>query len=324
MKTFSDTNSIIDLINCLCANSASEKEISMVVEFYTKICSNYLIKQKKSGKKIFNSDRELRDIAIDCMASLFRRDDSGQFIALKKYFSRHGVDLVTIKKLIFKKTRQELSLIFHDRNPHGSGIIRNIRIAVQTSKNIRLFKERNCQWLMFKGAVIKRELLEIPDDLLLTLYKAEFSTEDHFRESIEKILIILEDQGYRNFIDINRVANLFSFVNYQCFFGEVIKSAPSLLHDSLDVESICNRVMLNVSQFSNFIAVGRREVYKRALADFIRDLMAGQCGKHHEYLRTYLPMPISKYRQTERHQFEYMLCKAKKSLKSEIRFYLVQ
>ncbi|MFQ5632139.1 MAG: hypothetical protein ACE5I1_25500, partial [bacterium] len=133
-----------------------------------KISLSYLKYQEVIGKHIRWERRqrsnELDDMAIDCIAGLFMRNDYDEFVQLKRYFEPHlekipspdEVELlVLLRRLVIKKTKQELSRIFKERDPEGAKIIRNIRVAVKNADDLSTFREMGREYIYFQPQVMQ-------------------------------------------------------------------------------------------------------------------------------------------------------------------------
>jgi hypothetical protein len=102
---------------------------------------------------------ELEDMAIDCVAGLFMRNENNEFVQLRRYFGPYldgnaelnDVELlIMLRRLVIKKTKQELSRIFKERDPEGAKIIRNIRVAVKNARDLGIFREMGREYIFLR------------------------------------------------------------------------------------------------------------------------------------------------------------------------------
>src|SRR5690606_8870344 len=74
----------------ICDGSYTQSGLIQYINLAQKISLSYLKYQEMLGKRIsgdaWEADLELADLAIDCIAELFGRDESGRFPQLKKYY----------------------------------------------------------------------------------------------------------------------------------------------------------------------------------------------------------------------------------------------
>lgn len=150
------------LVASICNRTYKETELTEFVNLVQKISLSYLKYQEVIGKHIrwerSKNMSELDDLALDCVAGLFMRDDKGTFIQLNKYFCQHAEDIaglddeevmVLLRRLVIKKTKQELSRIFKERDPEGAKIVRNIKVAIKTAADFSSFKEMGREYIYF-------------------------------------------------------------------------------------------------------------------------------------------------------------------------------
>ncbi len=149
----------------------SQGELCEFINLVQKISLSYLKYQEVIGKHIRWERRgksgELEDMAIDCVAGLFMRNDNNEFVQLRRYFGPYldstpmlnDVELlIMLRRLVIKKTKQELSRIFKERDPEGAKIIRNIRVAVKNAKDLGIFREMGREYIFLRNGSSSRSL----------------------------------------------------------------------------------------------------------------------------------------------------------------------
>lgn len=148
----------------------SQGELVEFINLVQKISLSYLKYQEVIGKHIRWERRgkssELEDMAIDCVAGLFMRNDANEFVQLRRYFGPYldshpdpnDVELlIMLRRLVIKKTKQELSRIFKERDPEGAKIIRNIRVAVKNAKDLGIFREMGREYIYLRNGASQRQ-----------------------------------------------------------------------------------------------------------------------------------------------------------------------
>jgi hypothetical protein len=144
----------------------SQGELCEFINLVQKISLSYLKYQEVIGKHIRWERRgksgEIEDMAIDCVAGLFMRNENNEFVQLRRYFGPYldtntalnDVELlIMLRRLVIKKTKQELSRIFKERDPEGAKIIRNIRVAVKNAKDLGIFREMGREYIFLRNPV---------------------------------------------------------------------------------------------------------------------------------------------------------------------------
>ena len=98
---------------------------------------------------LLSPDRDVTDLAIDCIAGLFSRDTENQFYLLNRYFdplweeiSSHPELLdIHLRRLIVSTTHQELIAHFAQSDPHGWRIYRNLNLVPKRLSEIKSHDE---------------------------------------------------------------------------------------------------------------------------------------------------------------------------------------
>jgi len=152
----------------------SQGELCEFINVVQKISLSYLKYQEVIGKHIRWERRgksgELEDMAIDCVAGLFMRNENNEFVQLRRYFGPYldsnaelnEVELlIMLRRLVIKKTKQELSRIFKERDPEGAKIIRNIRVAVKNARDLGIFREMGREYIFLRGSSNTRSLVHV-------------------------------------------------------------------------------------------------------------------------------------------------------------------
>lgn len=163
-----ESGKLVPLVRNICANNYSPGELTEFVNISQKIAISYLKYLEVIGRNIrpkkSEGANELEDVAIDCIAGLFMRNGTGEFTQLRRYFgpkisSEIVLDDIEIssmlRRLVVKKTKQELSRIFRERDPEGAKIIRNIKVAIRSSNELKSFREMGREFIY-----VEKELKE--------------------------------------------------------------------------------------------------------------------------------------------------------------------
>jgi len=265
------------LIRKICLGSYHPCDLLEFVTISQKIAVSYLKYQEVSGKNISFDKRgafnDLEDVAIDCIASLFMRDNKGQFSQLRKYFSEtinSPVDinddeiLIKLRGLIIKKTKQELSRLFRERDPQGAKIIRNVRVALKSSSDLYSFKEMGREFIFSKAIAksatvnpkviltrnnnaseqpieaettvdleqifpnLRRHLPAIQERVLKQKFLIYFEPRDAVSTIIRKMLMVTADEHrYQNYLALDVIVNIIRSINQELFHERLISETES-------------------------------------------------------------------------------------------------
>jgi len=84
----------------------------------------------------------LDDAAIDCIADLFTRDDSGRFVQIAAYFEGIPVESSSsellfshLRRLIFARVNNNIFRLYTEQDPAFAKILRNTKLAISSLNN---------------------------------------------------------------------------------------------------------------------------------------------------------------------------------------------
>ncbi len=366
-----DAKKLSSFLPLLCGGGYTQSELAEFIDLVQKISLSYLKYQEIIGKHIRWERRrkssELDDLAIDCVAGLFMRNDAGEFVQLKRYFgqylppygSANDVELlILLRRLVIKKTKQELSRIFKERDPEGAKIIRNIRVAVKSSNDLATFREMGREYIYLRKAKIARgahvpmgmavkasELSEstlaylrkikpaIPEKTLKNGYLDLYGPKDHVSMTIRKMLSIIRGDGrYQNFLATDIVARIIRHTNLEVVRARLISDIEDLSPlDYLrlkEIDEAKDRVLLKIRQklqhqyiSSGKVTTAKGDIYYRTLSDVLEDIThSKKIESYFRQLRKYMPeLTQRRYRQEERTIFEYLGKLTKKWYREELK-----
>lgn len=263
MNNFIKTNELSDLVSCICNGTYKETQLLEFINLVQKISLSYLKYQEVIGKHIRWERRshtgELEDLAMDCIAGLFNRNDQGAFTQFRKYFWHNAKNLgqledveilVLLRRLVIRKTKQELSRIFKERDPEGAKIVRNIKVAIKRTSDFASFKEMGREYIYLdntngkyrhnrfsnngsngkhnltldsnnanKGlnnAYLRKQQPSIPERSLRSEYHNLFCPKDPVSASIRKMLsIVKNDERYQNYLPVDMIARIMRHTNFE-------------------------------------------------------------------------------------------------------------
>lgn len=265
-----DSKKLSYLIPRIVRGGYSQGELVEFINFVQKISLSYLKYQEVIGKHIRWERRrksgELDDLAIDCVAGLFMRNENNEFVQLRRYFGPYldaqenpnDVELlIMLRRLVIKKTKQELSRIFKERDPEGAKIIRNIRVAVKNANDLGTFREMGREYIFLKKArssrygasatsiasgeaqvepvataanftkedlhYLRKAKPSIPEKALKNQYLDLYTPKDHVSTTIRKMLsVVTVDERYQNFLPTDVVARLIRHTNLEVVRNRLI------------------------------------------------------------------------------------------------------
>ncbi len=354
------STSLTQLISNICSGTYSQSELLQFINLAQKISLSYLKFQELLGKRIsgerVEAEGELDDLAIDCIAELFGTDGNGNFPQLKKYYELKIAELpevndaevlVLTRRLIIRKTKQELSRIFRERDPEGAKIVRNIKVAVRSCEKLRVFRDMGKEFVFYTNggnfheanwngeliAHLRKDKPPIPEDILHTRFLDIYSPNDSVSTSIKKLLeFIYGLDGFQNCLPMEAIIKLMRSIKFEAFrerlLTEETEATPLDHLESKEIESYIGVVMQDIWDKiqSQYIDTGKLEetkadIYSKALRDVLYDLIQKKDNSSYfRNLKYYLPeLSQREYRQQERSVFEYLAKVAKREFRKHLK-----
>lgn len=366
-----ESGKLFPLIRNICTRSYTPSELTEFVNISQKIAISYLKYLEVIGRNIRpkNSEglNELEDVAIDCIAGLFIRNDHGELIQLQRYFGpRIATDArpsdmefsSLLRRLIVKKTKQELSRIFRERDPEGAKIIRNIKVAIRSSHDLRSFREMGREFIFAtrNGApqhdqgigdelceagdalvnqALKMERIKhsIPERLLYQHFLEIYNPSDSFASMIKKMLTIVGNfPEYQGYLAIDVIASIIRDVTFQHvrekLSNDVDWNSPLSDLQAKEIDKVNQSIIDIIHAKINHQYLKKRkitsekaDIYCRAIVDFVNELTQGkETDSNFKYLKRYIPgLTQQQYREEERSIFEYLVKITKKSLRKRLK-----
>jgi hypothetical protein len=346
------------LVRNICTGRYCQAELVEFINLAQKISLSYLKYQEMLGKRISgeqpNSSFELEDLAIDCIAELFAGDDAGQFPQLKKYFALKfdeapGMSdaevLILIRRLVVRKTKQELSRIFRERDPEGAKIVRNVKVAVRSAPELHVFRELGKDFVFYGNgfeiedeqvvitaeiaAYLRKKLPPIPEEILQQYFLESYHPNDSVAAVIKGLLHKLNELRYfQNYVPLDALVKMVRFAKFEAFRDKMLADdivlTPADHLASLEMEEYIERVMSKMwsrlrAQYlrTNKLDDTKASIYHKALRDVLYDLIQKKdSSSYYRNLKYYLPhLTQQGYRQQERSVFEYLAKLAKKEFR---------
>ncbi len=344
-----EAGKLFSLIHNVCSGLYTPGELAEFVDLSHKIAISYLKYQEGVGKNIRPKKaeglNELEDVALDCIAGLFMRDNKGHFTQLLRYFqpilgqpcSDQEV-LIMLRRLIVKKTKQELSRIFRERDPESAKILRNIRVAIRNSEIFESFKDMGREFVRIKPDYQNEFTYD-------SIHNNDFSEKDLFHYFLEihcpgesvavmmkKMLSIIHSSPLKHdFLAIDVIANIIRDVTFHQFKSQfsdnVDNTTPFNDLQIKEIDAINKEIIEQTRQKinnqyykKNKIDAEKATIYTQAIADFVYDLThARESESNYRYLKRYMPtLSQQQYRDEERSIFEYLVKITKRSLRKKL------
>lgn len=345
-----EPENIYSLISNICNNNYKPGELVEFINISQQIATSYLKYQEVIGKNIrpkkAEGINEIEDVAIDCIAGLFMRNNTGDYVQLKRYFTpilntpptNNEETLMMLRRLIVKKTKQELSRIFRERDPESAKILRNIRVTIRNSDQYISIKENGREFVGLKlesntPLKIPQKLNETIDTLLYNQFLDIYCPGDSVSKMMKKLLNITNHNSDKHhLLSIDQIANIIREVTFhefkRQFTNNIDHATPFNELQMQEVTTVNNLIIkqiqkkIDVQYFKkNKLDQEKANIYSLAICDFVQDLTnAKKCESNYKYLKKYIPtLTQQMYREDERSIFEYLIKVTKKSLRKKLK-----
>jgi len=172
-----------ELLRAVLRNEARPQEFNGFVNLCISIALTLLERKAASGqlsRVMFQIP--LKDLAVDCVADLFRIDEDGVPIQMQTYFECVNLSeaseeetLILLRRLIFSKVRQGLFRSYNEHDPSLGRILRNIKLGVNLTGEFAeserfgdtVLTPTRCEALTSKPAIQRETLSQMLGEIQL-------------------------------------------------------------------------------------------------------------------------------------------------------------
>ncbi|HTO94670.1 MAG TPA: hypothetical protein VMM80_09840, partial [Bacteroidota bacterium] len=226
-------------LESLLKGTAASSDVRSVVRIAHAIARAALARRIQSEPLVRFHGLDYSDLAYDCIADLFARDDRGRYVALATYFMAFDFDALTdadvffhIQRLVLRNVKQGVYRLYHQMDPQLGKILRNVKLSVQ-SLGLFAETERLGETCLAPASVDTLEHLPPmkPEELTFALLNAATGNE-FVPEILSTAHRILCAQGERS-----RVMTLINVaLGIRAFYEQ--KSAPRLREVSEETDDV--------------------------------------------------------------------------------------
>ena len=173
-------------------------------------------KDAAGGLKLANLGLSLEDLALDCIAGLFERDQSGRFPVLARYYEEiywQTLDEVTLsgatRRLVFSAVNQELYRNYREADPTLHRIIRNIKDAAEAVEGVGISQTGRDNHVTFSPDADAGLLPIAPPEYLSPYISSVLARDEDLRGVLTELRDLLGSQDcYRPSYPVVRLALL--------------------------------------------------------------------------------------------------------------------
>jgi hypothetical protein len=285
----------------------------------------YLRKKARSRLNPADFGISLEDLAWECVADLFQRNEQGVFIKLVGYFrsveweNKSEDDLLgATRRLVFSHVNQSLCRIYQESDPSLGKLIRNLKLAAKTSAGFSLMQREGQAWICVAPENEATASLPVmPPEFLEAHLTASLRGEADVKQVLSLLAEIFNEQClYRKSYPLSGLALIiraaFTHLN------SVVEENNG--HDEFMPEEIERMIHGNVEAIKSSMRpayVEKQKVDGRTYEAYfgaIRDMLAAEyvqndgCNRsYYDYLHQHLqPLTREEYQHRFRCHFEYL------------------
>lgn len=153
------------------------------------------------------------DLAFDCIADLFERNDLGQFCLLQNYYT--GVDWnavtdqelwETTRRLVFSIVNENIFRNYRENDPSLSKLIRNLKRAIRLAPQVNMVRSNGTAWVTI--GTPDRNLPVMPPEFLEIYLTRHVREELDTKQLLLATVAILNGQSlYRKAVPLSQLAH---------------------------------------------------------------------------------------------------------------------
>lgn len=319
---------LVPSLKAMLKGKATQLEINLVVKFAHQFAVTRLTQLFRNRKIYFDIyPHNLNTIALDCIAEMFERDESNNFVELTNYFEDKKIKdlsdeevISCFRTLIFSKIHDSIYRIYNEHDPVLGKIIRNIKLIVKKETSVYKFQRFGTTFLALCDE--RERNYQLPECQIEELQK-EVTLILKGNENIKKIFlavmqVINNSISFRKFISLLDAAIVIKRIlfNLRINIDEVFRSDDTLLEN--DLEKIVRNALVEVRTTLTDKYGGKAKMAEEFLESYIsaiEELMTnifikndGLEMNNYDCLANHLPgLAYEDYREKHRNQFEYMV-----------------
>lgn len=312
-----------------CTACAPERQsVARLVDLCFRMAKVYLRRRAQAGRLNPNFfGLTLDDLALDCIADLFERDEEGRFPQLIAYFdpvlegnpSRARL-LGATRRLVFSKVSEGLYRRYREADPSLARLIRNLRYAIRTGELGREVRLRGQLWIAFSDDADAYSRPVMDEEYLQVRLSAHVDTSSSLKDVVAAVgEVLLANPAYAPGLPLVGVASTVRQV-FDLMAESPLPKGTSLtelyredLHELLGasrerVENAMRKKYVGVKLSSRTFDAYIRAAEDCLCAEFVEP--GADDASHFDVLRPYLQaMTYEDFRANHRGRFQYVVKK---------------
>ncbi len=265
-------------------------------------------------------------LAWECIADLFERNETGAFPKLRAYFSvqaweqQNEGELESLtRRLIFSQIQRALFRLYRESDPALGKLLRNLKLALRRSETLVLVRRHGQHWVRLKQSAAHSTAQEIlPAHVLAAHFKAGLRGELRLPRALSLFAQVLREyhEHYRAEFPLTGLAVTLreAFENLHRVLAEDGNGHEGYSPGEIEGMIAANVAAIKAQRHGAYVA-GRKisaetyEAYFRAIQDLLKaEFVPGgdSLCSYYDHLRTHLPnLSREQYQRQCRCHFEY-------------------
>ena len=320
--------SVLDILTLICENKYSRSEVNHLIELSQSYAYTYFkYRSKNLSKILLAEDVTLQELAIDAIAPLFSRDETGAFIKITKAFNEWEPKIDSEEQAVFflnlivsKSVEKYVSELLRKSDPFFSKILDSVNYIIEKQN----YKKKQ---LLGTTYIVEDENLKkigsLPDSKFIYELPIELFSDNN------KIL-----PGLFNYIKYSTDKAAAIPLNALVMKLKQVRAAGFNLSDSTsngnktEIDSIVSKgliVTITKMQDSylkkNKIDGNEADGIKKALESIVFDMRDGGInpGLHKYFLEQFTELTINDYETKYQNIFEYLFKVLKKEIGEQLK-----
>ncbi|MBS1271275.1 MAG: hypothetical protein MAGBODY4_00404 [Candidatus Marinimicrobia bacterium] len=317
----------------LCSGDYSHQDVQTVVAAITHQARRFLFHREKKQYQYrgqwANGSTEINDIALDLIAHLFARDETGHFVELEKYFSetRELSDedfKETVFQLLNSVIQQQSIRLFKERDPFGKAFYRSLRYLQNKHTHwMRTFVDGR---LVFALDGENQQIMS--PDTMVQVIKQSLEGQAPLTEQLEQVLseVIDNRQQALSVEDLLSHMRVLAQLTLEGITPETSPAVDSFIYNIIEVHIKKTVEEIDQSILYRYEADGKlspaeRKGFRESIRPILTDHADGGCqDNYYTYLAECLDSLDDQetYKSAYRTQFEYIAKKAKSVFSAKV------
>lgn len=189
----------------LVSDRPSRRATDAFVDHGRRIATAYLRRRIQSGRlRLDQFDLTAEDLALDCLADLFRRDDAGRFVRICAYAESVGWEAlddagleIAMRRLVFSATNEGLFRRYRENDPTVGRIIRTLKHHASTNDRVALRRLRAAHLLELRRSTAdQRGRPMMPPEVLEAHLHGLLDRSGRLSEVLDVVADLLEDHPF--------------------------------------------------------------------------------------------------------------------------------